>query len=137
MKPLLNTLYIMTPDTYLSLENENVCVNLEEKILGKFPLHSLEQIVYFGYKGASPALLGECAKRGIGLSFHKGSGRFMARVVGITAGNVLLRKAQYRISDDEEKKLFYCQVLHYRQDLQQPQYHSKIQTRSSAQCKCR
>ncbi len=111
MKPLLNTLYIMTPDTYLSLENENVCVNLEEKILGKFPLHSLEQIVYFGYKGASPALLGECAKRGIGLSFHKGSGRFMARVVGITAGNVLLRKAQYRISDDEEKSCFiakYC-----------------------------
>lgn len=63
MRKLLNTLYVMTPATYLALENDNIIILLDGKVLGKFPLHTLEQIVYFGYKGASPALMGECAKK--------------------------------------------------------------------------
>lgn len=101
MRKLLNTLYVMTPETYLALENDNIIILLDEKVLGKFPLHTLEQIVYFGYKGASPALMGECAKRNIGLCFYRPNGRFLVRTVGTTQGNVLLRKEQYRCSDDE------------------------------------
>ena len=103
MKHLLNTLFVLTPETYLSLENENVVVNLESDILGRFPLHTLEQIYYFGYKGASPALMGKCARYGIGLSFFTPNGRFLAKVLGEMHGNVLLRKEQYRISDDTNK----------------------------------
>lgn len=110
MRKLLNTLYIMTPETYLALENDNVIVLMDENVMGKFPLHTLEQIVYFGYKGASPALMGECARRNIGLCFYRQSGRFLARVVGTTQGNVLLRKKQYRCSDDEEQS---CQIARY------------------------
>ena len=80
---------------------------MEQKFLGKFPLHTLEQIVYFGYKGASPALMGECAKRNIGLCFYRPNGRFLARTVGTTQGNVLLRKEQYRCSDNEIRS---CQI---------------------------
>lgn len=101
MRKLLNTLYVMSENTYLSLDNENVIVSADDKVLGRFPLHSLEQIVYFGYRGASPALMGACAKFEINLSFYNyNSGRFLARVCGETYGNVLLRKEQYRISDD-------------------------------------
>src|SRR5574344_2154811 len=103
MKHLLNTLFVLTPETYLSLENENVVVNLESDILGRFPLHTLEQLYYFGYKGASPALMGKCARYGIGLSFFTPNGRFLAKVLGEMHGNVLLRKEQYRISDDTNK----------------------------------
>ena len=103
MKHLLNTLFVLTPETYLSLENENVVVNLESDILGRFPLHTLEQIYYFGYKGASPALMGKCAHYGIVLSFFTPNGRFLAKVLGEMHGNVLLRKEQYRISDDTNK----------------------------------
>lgn len=110
MRKLLNTLYVMTPETYLALENDNVIVLLDENVKGKFPLHTLEQIVYFGYKGASPALMGECARRNIGICFYRPSGRFLARVVGTTQGNVLLRKEQYRRSDDERKS---CQIAKY------------------------
>ena len=110
MRKLLNTLYIMTPETYLALENDNVIVLMDENVMGKFPLHTLEQIIYFGYKGASPALMGECARRNIGLCFYRQSGRFLARVVGTTQGNVLLRKKQYRCSDDEEQS---CQIARY------------------------
>lgn len=69
MKQLLNTLFVTSADTYLALENGNVVIMQEGEVLRRFPLHLFEQIVYFGYKGASPALMGECAKQGIGLSF--------------------------------------------------------------------
>lgn len=100
MRHLLNTLFVTTEDCYLTLEGENVVVLREEKTLGRFPLHSLEGILCFTYKGASPALMGACAQRNVMLSFMRPTGRFLARVAGETVGNVLLRKAQYRISED-------------------------------------
>ena len=69
MRRLLNTLFILTEDAYLALENENVVVKREDEVLGRVPLLTLENILYFGYKGASPFLMGECAKRGIGMCF--------------------------------------------------------------------
>lgn len=102
MKKLLNTLFVVSPDTYLALENENVVIYREETVLRRIPLLTLENILYFGYKGASPALMGACAERNIGLCFLKPGGRFLARVCGASYGNVLLRKEQYRISDNPE-----------------------------------
>ena len=103
MRKLLNTLYITSPDTYLSLDGENIVILKEQIEVSRFPLHNLEGIVAFGYTGASPALMGACAKRNIALSFMKQSGRFLARVVGEVRGNVTLRKAQYRLSESEEE----------------------------------
>lgn len=101
MRKLLNTLYVTSPDTYLSLDGENIVILKEDVEALRVPLHNLESIVTFGYTGASPALMGACAKRNIALSFMKSNGRFLARVVGEVRGNVTLRKAQYRLSDDE------------------------------------
>lgn len=101
MRKLLNTLYVMTEDAWLSLDGENVVIQAEERELGRFPLHGLEGIVCFSYRGASPALMGACAEHGIDLSFFRPSGRFLARVSGGVKGNVLLRKTQYRVSEDD------------------------------------
>ncbi|MGI6668615.1 MAG: type I-C CRISPR-associated endonuclease Cas1c [Acetivibrionales bacterium] len=100
MKKLLNTLYVTTPDSYLSLDGETVVILNQDKVLRKIPLHNLESIVSFGYTGASPALMGECAKRSISICFLTPSGNFLARVVGKEYGNVVLRKEQYRTSDN-------------------------------------
>jgi len=99
MRKLLNTIYVTSPNTYLSLDGENIVILKEQVEVSRIPLHNLEGIVAFGYTGASPALMGACAKRNISLSFMKPSGKFLARVVGEVRGNVTLRKAQYRISD--------------------------------------
>lgn len=99
MRKLLNTLFVTSEDSYLSLENENVVAMNGEKKMGQFPLSILESIVCFSYKGASPALMGACAERGIMLCFMTPRGRFLARTCGKDRGNVLLRKQQYRISD--------------------------------------
>lgn len=99
MRHLLNTLYITSEDIYLTLDGENVVANREKTELARYPLHTLESILSFSYSGASPALMGACAKRGINLTFCSPRGRFLARAVGETRGNVLLRRRQYRVAD--------------------------------------
>lgn len=101
MKHIGNTLYITTPEAYLSLDGENVVIKKDEHTSTRLPLHNIENIVCFNWQGASPALMGACAERGIGLAFLSPSGRFQGRVHGRVRGNVLLRKKQYRISEDE------------------------------------
>jgi len=100
MRQLLNTLFVTSEDVYLSLDGENVVANRDRQELARYPLHTLQGIVSFSYAGASPALMGGCAKRGVGLSFCTPRGRFLARVTGETQGNVLLRRTQYRVADD-------------------------------------
>lgn len=105
MKRLLNTLYVTSHNRYLSLDGENVVILEKEQEVGRVPLHNLEAIVTFGYTGASPALMGACAQRGIGLTFLSGNGRFIARVTGEVYGNVTLRKEQYRTSENSSESL--------------------------------
>lgn len=105
MKKLLNTLYITSPNRYLSLDGENVVILEKEQPIGRVPLHNLQSIVTFGYTGASPALMGACAQRNIDLVFLSGNGRFLARIVGEVYGNVTLRKEQFRRSDSDEARI--------------------------------
>lgn len=105
MRKILNTLYVTSPDRYLSLDGQNIVVKEEKKEIARFPMHNFEAIVTFGYTGASPALIGACAEKGIDLTFMTRSGKFLATVVGESKGNVVLRKQQYRISDDETESL--------------------------------
>ena len=107
MKQLLNTLFVTSEDIYLSLEGENVLANREKEVIARSPLHTLQTIVSFSYSGASPALMGACAQRGIGLAFCTPRGRFLARVCGESSGNVLLRREQYRIADDSQRS---CEI---------------------------
>ena len=65
MKKLLNTLYVTSENSYLALDGENIVIYDDKKELGRVPLHNLEGIVSFGYRGTSPALMGACAERNI------------------------------------------------------------------------
>ena len=75
MKRLLNTLYIMSEDVYLTLDGENVVAKRGEKITARYPLHTLQSIIDFSYMGASPALLGKCADMGVAFTSCTGNGR--------------------------------------------------------------
>ncbi len=101
MKKLLNVLYVTTPDSYLSLDGENIVISMGGSEKFRLPIHNIESIVCFGYLGVSPALMGFCAEKGVGLCFVSLYGKFLARVSGGVYGNVLLRKKQFRVSDIE------------------------------------
>jgi CRISPR-associated endonuclease Cas1 len=105
MKKLLNTLYINSTERYLSLDGENVVILEGKDEIGRLPLHNLESIITYGFTGASPALMGACAKRNVSLCFMSTNGKFLARVTGETKGNVLLRKKQYALSEKEEESV--------------------------------
>lgn len=102
MKTLANVLYITSPEAYISLDGENVVVKKDEKTSTRLPMHNIENIVCFNYLGASPALMAACAERNVGLCFLTPNGRFQARITGKVKGNVLLRKKQYAISEQDE-----------------------------------
>ena len=95
MKKLLNTLYVLTPDSYLFCRNETVCVQVGDAEKVSVPAVSIEAIVCFGKMTVSTPLIGFCAEHGISLVFLTEHGQFLARVEGSVSGNVLLRKRQY------------------------------------------
>lgn len=100
MRALLNTLFVLSEDAWLALEGENVVVQRDGQAAARFPLHTLQGILCFSYKGASPALMGACARRDITLSFYSPQGRFYCQTAGTAQGNVLLRREQYRRADN-------------------------------------
>jgi CRISPR-associated protein Cas1 len=102
VKQHLNTLFVTTNPAYLSKEGEAVAVKVEKVVRMRQPLINLGGIVAFGRVGFSPKLAAACAEAGVALSLCSHSGRFLARVVGFTPGNVLLRREQYRRADDPE-----------------------------------
>ena len=101
MRRHLNTLYVTTASAWLRKDGENIVVEVDGDERGRVPVHLLGGIVCFGAIGMTPALMGHCAARGVCVSMLSRSGRFLARVEGRTSGNVLLRRAQYRATDDD------------------------------------
>lgn len=105
MKKLLNTLYVTSENSYLGLDGENIVVYDDKKEIGRLPLHNLEGIVSFGYRGTSPALMGACVEKNISLCYLTPQGKFLARVTGKIKGNVVLRQQQFLSSRDEKISL--------------------------------
>lgn len=105
MKKHLNTLYITSDDAYLLKERETFVVEMNHKKVFQAPIHSIENIVCFGFKALTPALMAFCAENNVGVSYLSDQGRFLARVYGAQKGNVLLRKAQYAVADNADESL--------------------------------
>lgn len=101
MKKLLNTLYVTTQHAYLKKEGESVVVLIDNETRLRLPVHTLDGIVTFGAVSVSPYLLQHCAKNNVTVSYLSEYGQFLARVQGPTSGNVLLRRGQFRMADDE------------------------------------
>jgi CRISPR-associated protein Cas1 len=72
---------------------------------------NVESIVTFGYMGATPGLMKLCMDNNVSLSFMTPQGRFICRVQGATRGNVLLRKKQYALSEDEDVALHIAKLF--------------------------
>lgn len=103
MKKLLNTIYVTSENAVLRKDGENLVAEVDGAERSRVPLHMLAGVVTFGPIHVSPALIGALAGAGIALTLLDRNGRFQARVEGPTAGNVLLRRAQYRACDRPEE----------------------------------
>lgn len=100
MKKLLNTLFVTTQGAYLSKEGECAVISIDREVKTRIPLHMLNGILCFGQVSCSPFLLGYCAELGIAVTFLTEKGRFLCQMQGPVKGNILLRRAQYRMADN-------------------------------------
>jgi CRISP-associated protein Cas1 len=91
-----NTLYVMTPNAYVHLENATVRIDVE---------------VCFGNVMVSPALMHRLADEGKSLVLLDGTGRFKARLEGPVSGNILLRQAQHQMASDTSTTLEIARAI--------------------------
>ncbi len=104
MQQLMNTLYLTTPGTYVKREGESVEVHIDGKKKMEIPFIHLNGIVCFGNILISPGIINHFAEENRPIIWHDSIGRFRARLVGPTSGNVLLRKAQMEAWSDSCRK---------------------------------
>ena len=97
-------------NSYLGLDGENVVVYDDKKEIGRVPLHNLEGIVSFGYRGTSSALMGACADKNISLCYLTPQGKFLARITGKIKGSVILREQQFLSCKDETIRLRIAKI---------------------------
>jgi CRISP-associated protein Cas1 len=100
MKQHLNTLFVTTQGAYVHCEGEAALVRIEGETRLRVPIHMIGGVICFGRVSCSPALMGLCCDRGVIITHLTEHGRFLARIEGPVSGNVLLRKAQYRQSEE-------------------------------------
>jgi CRISPR-associated protein Cas1 len=103
MRRQLNTLYVTTEGAWLKKDGANIVMEVEGQERARLPAHMLESLVCIGRVLVSPPLLGYCAEQGICVCFLSPGGKFLARVEGPVSGNVLLRREQYRRTDDSAR----------------------------------
>ncbi len=102
-KELLNTLFVTTQGAYVHLDHETLRVEVDDETKLRVPVHHLGAVVCFGRVNVSPAAMARCAADQRDLVFLSRSGRFRAKVIGPTSGNVLLRLAQHQAYQDQER----------------------------------
>ncbi len=111
MQQILNTLYIMTPNAYVHLENATLRIDVDREKKLQVPLHHLGSVVCFGDIMLSPAIMHRCADEGISLVLLTRNGRFKARLEGAINGNILLRQAQHIAAADKTFALNFSRAL--------------------------
>ncbi|HQT04791.1 MAG TPA: type I-C CRISPR-associated endonuclease Cas1c [Thiotrichales bacterium] len=99
MKKLQNSLYITRQGAYLHKERETLVIEVEKEKVMQLPIHAINAIYCFGNVMVSPFLMGFCGENGVHLAFFTEYGRFLGRLQGKQTGNVLLRKAQFRVAE--------------------------------------
>lgn len=105
MSVLLNTLYVTAEGAYVRKDHQTIAVEVERERKLTVPIHHIGAIVCFGNVNVSPWAMSSCMESDVAITFLTAEGRFLARVEGPPRGNVLLRRAQYRLADDDSAKI--------------------------------
>jgi CRISPR-associated protein Cas1 len=116
----LNTLYLVTPCSYVSRDHLTLQVEVpsfppdlppQKRVRANavdwrklsIPIHHLESICVFGPSTVSPPALDLCWEHGVAVNFLSENGYLQARLTGVADTSVTLRRAQFRAADDAPK----------------------------------
>lgn len=100
-----NTIYVLTQGSYLFKDGETIAISVEREVRARIPMHLIQSVVGFGEVSMSPFLMHALAEKGISVTYLSVPGRLLCRVDAPASGNVLLRRAQFRMADRTEEAL--------------------------------
>ena len=89
----------------MHVDHQTLKVEVGDETRLRVPLHHLGSVVCFGRVSVSPEAMAQCAEDQRDLVFLSRGGRFRAKVVGPTSGNVLLRLAQHHAHEDPARSV--------------------------------
>jgi CRISPR-associated protein Cas1 len=95
-----NTLYLTTPNTYISRDHLNLRVEVDHEVKLSVPIHHLESVCIFGQVALSPPALQLCWEHGVSVNYFSENGYLIGRWEGVPNTSVTLRRAQYRAADN-------------------------------------
>lgn len=131
MKKLQNSLYINTQGAYLHKERETLVIEINKQKAAQLPIHGIGGIFCFGNVLVSPYVLGFCGENAVNLAFFTEYGRFLARIQGKQSGNVLLRRTQYKVADENAvaiaRNIVAAKIQGQKQVLQRQQRNHGVQ----------
>lgn len=132
MKKLQNSLYINTQGAYLHKERETLVIEINKQKAAQLPIHGIGGIFCFGNVLVSPYVLGFCGENAVNLAFFTEYGRFLARIQGKQSGNVLLRRTQYKVADENAvaiaRNIVAAKIQAQKQVLQRQQRNHGVQS---------
>lgn len=136
MKKLLETIYILTPDSYVYHRNENICISIGGEEKASVPVSMVDSIVFFGKNSLSTSLIWFCSQNDVTITFLDLNGRFYGRACGPISGNVLLRKQQYDSMSDEKfcmqfvRDLLFGKLLNSKNMLMRTARNAKVEEKA-------
>ena len=116
MDILQNTLYLLTPASYIARDHLTLQVEVpvypadlppEEYARDRatdwrklsIPIHHLESLCVFGASTVTPPALDLCWEHGVAVNYLSLNGHLQARLTGVADTSVTLRRAQFRVAD--------------------------------------
>ena len=100
-----NTLYLTTPNAYVSRDYLNLRVEIEREVKLTVPIHHLESVCIFGPASLSAPSLQLCWEHGVPVNYFSEHGYLLGRWEGVPNTSVRLRRAQYRAADSAEASI--------------------------------
>jgi len=94
-------IYVTTQGTHIVREGRHLLVRKDQDICHTLFPHKLEQLVLCGNVSLSPAALGLLLREGIDTVFLRLDGRYKGRLAQDEPKNVLLRRRQFLLADDQ------------------------------------
>ena len=76
-----NTLYLITPGSYVSRDHLTLRVEVEKLVKLAVPIHHLESVCVFGPSTISPPALALCWEHDVAVNFLSEHGYFQARMI--------------------------------------------------------
>ena len=109
----MSTLHITLDGAVLRKVDERLKVTLQKETIIDVPIIKVEQVIIWGRVTVTPLTVQSLLKNSIEIIYLSRYGKYIGRIHPEFSKNSILRKAQYKASDDKQKSISLCKSVVY------------------------